>query len=101
MFRFMITELEYPAEAKEARQQGRVEVQFTVGTDGKVSNPTVVRSVCESLDREAVRIVSSMPAWTPGYSDGKAVACTMLIPVQFQRNHMQYINMVFRLDLKC
>lgn len=84
MFRFMITELEYPAEAKEARQQGRVEVQFTVGTDGKVSNPTVVRSVCESLDREAVRIVSSMPAWTPGYSDGKAVACTMLIPVQFK-----------------
>lgn len=84
LFRFMINELQYPADAAKAGNEGRVVVQFTIEADGKVSNPEVVVGVCESLDREALRIVSRMPKWTPGYSDGKAVACSFVIPVEFK-----------------
>ena len=84
LYRFMGMELKYPADAMKAGHEGRVVVGFTVEADGKVSNPEIVVGVCESLDREALRIVSSMPNWTPGYSDGKAVACSYVIPVEFK-----------------
>ena len=84
LYRFMATQLKYPSEAMKAGHEGRVVVGFTVEADGKVSNPEIVVGVCESLDREALRIVSSMLNWTPGYSDGKAVACSYVIPVEFK-----------------
>lgn len=76
--------LEYPEVAKENGVQGKVMLQFTVGTDGKVSNVKVVRGVDPSLDKEAVRVVSMSPKWTPGKQRDRSVKVTYTFPVIFQ-----------------
>jgi len=76
--------LEYPEIAKENGIQGRVMLQFTVGADGKVSNVVVVRGVDPVLDKEAVRVVSMSPKWTPGKQRDRAVKVTYTFPVIFQ-----------------
>lgn len=76
--------LEYPEIAKENNIQGRVMISFKVGTDGKVSDVKVLRGVDPSLDKEAVRVVSQSPKWTPGKQRDRAVAVTYTFPVIFQ-----------------
>lgn len=76
--------LEYPEIAKENGVQGRVTLQFTVNTDGSVSNVKVLRGVDPSLDKEAVRVVSMSPKWTPGKQRNRAVKVTYTFPVIFQ-----------------
>jgi len=76
--------LVYPEIAKENGVQGRVMLQFTVGADGKVSNVKVLRGVDASLDKEAVRVVSMSPKWTPGKQRDRAVKVTYTFPVIFQ-----------------
>jgi len=76
--------LEYPEIAKENGIQGRVMLQFTVGADGKVSNVIVLRGVDPVLDKEAVRVVSLSPKWTPGKQRDRAVKVTYTFPVIFQ-----------------
>jgi len=83
-FKFLAEKLSYPAEAKEANKQGRVIVQFVVKETGKVTNVKVVKSVSPSLDKEAIRIVSLFPDWTPGELNGKKVSCYQLVPVTFK-----------------
>lgn len=76
--------LNYPEIAKENGVQGRVTLQFTVNTDGSVSNVIVLRGVDSSLDKEAVRIVSNSPKWTPGRQRERPVKVTYTFPVIFQ-----------------
>ena len=76
--------LVYPEIAKENGVQGRVTLQFTVNTDGSVSNVKVLRGVDPSLDKEAVRVVSSSPKWKPGKQRDRAVKVTYTFPVIFQ-----------------
>ena len=76
--------LVYPETAKENGVQGRVTLQFTVNADGSVSNVKVLRGVDSSLDKEAVRVVSSSPKWTPGKQRDRAVKVTYTFPVIFQ-----------------
>ena len=76
--------LVYPEIAKENGVQGRVTLQFTVNADGSVSNVTVLRGVDSSLDKEAVRVVSSSPKWKPGKQRDRAVKVTYTFPVIFQ-----------------
>ena len=76
--------LVYPELAKENNVQGRVTLQFTVEADGRVSNVRVLRGVDESLDKEAVRVVSSSPKWEPGRQRDRAVKVTYTFPVIFQ-----------------
>ena len=76
--------LVYPELAKENNVQGRVTLQFTVETDGRVTNVRVLRGVDESLDKEAVRVVSSSPKWEPGRQRDRAVKVTYTFPVIFQ-----------------
>lgn len=76
--------LVYPEIAKENSVQGRVILQFRVNTDGSVSNVTVVRGVDPSLDKEAVRVVSSSPKWEPGRQRNKPVRVVYTFPVIFQ-----------------
>lgn len=76
--------LVYPEIAKENGVSGRVTLQFTVNTDGSVSNVKVLRGVDPSLDREAVRVVSMSPKWTPGKQRDRAVKVTYTFPVIFQ-----------------
>ena len=76
--------LVYPEIAKENGVQGRVTLQFTVESDGRVTNVKVLRGVDPSLDKEAVRVVSSSPKWKPGRQRDRAVKVTYTFPVIFQ-----------------
>ena len=75
--------LKYPKSAYEAGAQGRVTLQFTIGKDGNVGDVKVLRGCHPDLDAEAIRVVSSSPAWTPGYVKGQPVKVTYTFPVVF------------------
>ena len=75
----------YPDEARQSKVQGRVTVQFTVTETGKVANVKVLRGVNEILDKEAIRIVSQSPQWTPGRDEnGEIVPVSYVFPVIFK-----------------
>jgi len=76
--------LVYPEIAKENGVQGRVTLQFTVEKDGTVTKVKVLRGVDPSLDKEAVRVVSMSPKWSPGKQRDRAVPVTYTFPVFFQ-----------------
>ena len=76
--------INYPVTAVQNGVQGRVIVQFVVGKTGEISDIKVTRGVDPSLDREAVRVVSAMPKWTPGRQGGKAVNVRYTLPVTFR-----------------
>ena len=76
--------LVYPEIAKENGVQCRVTLQFTVNVDGSVTNVKVLRGVDSSLDKEAVRVVSNSPKWTPGKQRDRAVKVKYTFPVIFQ-----------------
>ena len=78
------SKLVYPELAKENGVQGRVTLQFTVYTHGSVRDVKVLRGVDASLDKEAVRIVSMSPKWTPGKQRERPVKVTYTFPVLFQ-----------------
>jgi len=59
-------------------------VRFTVNENGDIITPVILRSVDPDLDAEALRIVSSMPKWTPGEKDGKKVAVYFTLPIEFK-----------------
>lgn len=76
---------EYPYHAYKNRIQGRVLCSFIVGADGKVSNIRVIRGAQdESLNREAMRVISEMPKWKAGKVDGQAVAVRCVLPIAFR-----------------
>ena len=81
--KWVSSKIVYPPQAIENGIQGRVMVQFTISTDGSVSNVRVLRSVDTSIDKEAVRVVSSSPKWTPGMQNGKPVIVKLTHPVVF------------------
>lgn len=64
--------------------QGKVLVKFTVKSDGSISNIRVTKSVDPYLDKEAVRVVKSMPRWIPGTQDGKPVNVEYTLPITFK-----------------
>lgn len=84
LLRFINEERRYPDAAYEAGISGRVLCSFTIGEDGSVSDIRVVRSVEQSLDREAVRIISRMPRWSPAHIEGEAVSYTYFLPIPFR-----------------
>ena len=77
------SQLQYPEIAKENGIQGRVTLQFTISADGSVTNVKVLRGVDPELDKEAVRVVSKSPKWTPGFIAGKPVDVDYTFPVIF------------------
>ena len=84
MMKYLQTNIKYPEQAKSNGVEGRVIVQFVVNKDGSISNDTVVRSVDPLLDAEAIRVVRSMPNWTPGKQKGEAVRVRFTLPVTFR-----------------
>ena len=78
-------QIKYPEKAKNDKVQGRVMIQFTIGSDGAVTDPVVLRGLSEEIDAEALRVIALSPQWTPGYdASGKAVPVTFTIPVVFK-----------------
>ena len=76
---------EYPYHAYKNRIQGRVLCSFIVGTDGRVSDVRVIRSAGdESLNREAIRVISKMPKWSVGKVGDHAVPVRVVLPIAFR-----------------
>lgn len=82
--RWVNSRLVYPEQAREMGLQGRVTLQFTIGTDGSVSDVRVLKGADPILDREAVRVVASSPRWTPGKQRDRAVKVSYTFPVIFR-----------------
>ncbi len=75
----------YPEKCRQSRVQGRVTLQFTVTEEGKVTDVKVLRSVNDEMDKEAVRVISESPLWTPGRDEnGEVVPVKYVFPVIFQ-----------------
>lgn len=81
---YLSSNMKYPKDCQEAGIQGRVVVQFVIGKDGRIMNARVIKSVHPSLDKEALRVVNSMPRWTPGKQKGKPVSVTYTVPLMFR-----------------
>ena len=82
--KWVAQQVAYPENCKKEGIAGRVTLSFIVSETGKVSDVKVLRGVHEDLDKEAVRVVSSSPDWTPGEKDGKAVPVTYTFPIIFK-----------------
>ena len=82
--KFLSDIVKYPVVAQENGVQGRVVVSFVVEKDGSITDVKVVRSVDPSLDKEAARVVKSMPRWIPGKQNGAAVRVKYNVPVSFR-----------------
>lgn len=75
--------IKYPVIAQENGIQGKVYVTFVVGKDGSISNASIARGVDPSLDKEALRVVNSLPKWKPGKQRGKPVNVSYTVPINF------------------
>ena len=84
MMEYLMKNIKYPAICQEMGIQGRVVVGFVVNKDGSIQDVTVLSSVNEKLDAEAVRVVELMPTWTPGQMQGHAVRSKFNLPVTFR-----------------
>lgn len=84
LFEYLSNNLQYPVVAEENGVQGRVIVTFIVEKDGSISNAKVVKVVDPSLDKEAIRLVESMPNWIPGKQNGEPVRVKYTVPVTFR-----------------
>lgn len=81
--RFIAQSIKYPVSAQEKGIQGKVFVNFVVEKDGSVGSAKIARGVDPALDKEALRVVSSLPKWTPGKQKGVAVRVSYTIPINF------------------
>lgn len=83
LLRYIAKAVDYPIVAQENGIQGKVYINFVINTNGQVSDATIVRGVDPSLDKEALRVVNSMPLWRPGKQSGKAVRVAYHVPISF------------------
>jgi protein TonB len=84
--RFIKENVQYPQTSIEMNEQGRVYLSFVVEADGSISNIAVERGVSEDLDREAKRVVRSMPKWNAGEAKGKKARTRCRLPINFTLN---------------
>lgn len=82
---FLINNTNYPDEAVQNQLEGRAYVKLIIDDEGKVTNPEIARSSGHAiLDEEAIRVISSLPDWTPGKQNGEFVHVNYTIPINFQ-----------------
>ena len=84
LMKFLSDNIKYPVIAQENGIQGRVITNFVVERDGSISDVQVIRGQDPSLDKEAVRVIKTMPRWTPGQQRGKPVRVRFTLPVVFR-----------------
>ncbi|MBR6252142.1 MAG: energy transducer TonB [Bacteroidales bacterium] len=83
LMKFLAQSVNYPAIAQDNGVQGRVFVSFVIDKNGDVTDVKVMRPTDPNLDKEAIRVVKSMPKWTPGKQRGKAVKVSYTVPINF------------------
>jgi periplasmic protein TonB len=83
-YKYVGEKIKYPAQARRMAIEGRVFVEFVIGKDGAISDVKAVKGIGAGCDEEAVRIIQSAPAWTPGKQRGKPVKQRMVLPITFK-----------------
>ena len=83
LFSYLMKNLKYPEEAKEIGIAGKVIITFVVETDGSITEVTVARGIGPLCDEEAMRVVKSMPNWSPGKQNNIPVRVRFNLPVKF------------------
>lgn len=83
LYKYLASNIHYPALAKENNITGKVYVTFVVEKDGSIANPRILRDIGGGCGQEAIRVVKSMPKWKPGKQRGKAVRVQFNLPVSF------------------
>lgn len=84
LLQYLSKSIKYPVIAQENGIQGRVSCSFVVNKDGSIVDAEVIRGVDPSLDKEALRVINSMPKWSPGKQRGKPVRVKYTVPVTFR-----------------
>ena len=83
LHKWLESNIEYPASARNSGKEGNVILSFVVERDGSISDVKVIKSLDPELDKEAVRVVGNMPKWMPGMQDGKTVRVKFMLPIRF------------------
>lgn len=83
MLKYLGKNIRYPAAAQRAGVEGLVVLSFVVGKTGEISDIQVVKNLGAGTDEEAMRVVKTMPKWTPGKQNGRAVPVRYTLPVRF------------------
>ena len=91
LIEFINKKLHYPSDAKKANEQGKVIVEFVISKTGKVENAKILKGLSPDLDKEALRVVGKLPAWTPGEQGGNKVAVYKVVPVVFQNEESAWV----------
>lgn len=81
---FISFNIRYPEDAREANIKGTCVVKFVVNQSGNVESPKIVRSVCPSIDKESIRVVSLLRGWNPGIQKGKPINVYYTLPIRFR-----------------
>jgi len=84
MMEFIAKNVKYPQKAKDEGVQGRVFIQFVVEKDGSIGEVKLLRGIGGGCDEEGIRVVKSMPKWTPGQQAGKSVRVHYTLPIFFK-----------------
>jgi len=84
MYEYLRDNIQYPEMAKENGIQGKVFVQFVVGKDGAIREIKILKGIHKTLDKEAIRVVKSMPKWNPGKQLGIPVSVRFTLPIKFK-----------------
>lgn len=84
MYRFISANLKYPVVDQEMGTQGRVSIQFVVSKTGEIINLVILKGISPTCDKEAMRVIKSMPKWIPGKQSGNPVQVYYIIPIVFK-----------------
>ena len=87
LMKWLSQNIRYPETAQQNEVQGRVVVKLVIEKDGSISNAEIARGVDKDLDQEAIRVVMSMPKWTPAQNNGMSVRSYFNLPVTFKLNN--------------
>jgi periplasmic protein TonB len=83
LLKYIARNIEYPTIAREKGVEGKVYVSFVIDEAGNVIDTKILRGIGSGCDEEAIRVVNSMPKWTPGKQDGKNVRVHYNLPINF------------------
>lgn len=83
-FAWIQQNIQYPAAARRAKAEGKVQVEFMIEPDGSISSPKVLNHLPHGLEAEAIRVIKSSPKWKPATYDGRSIRQKMVLPVIFQ-----------------
>ncbi|MCB9188675.1 MAG: energy transducer TonB [Flavobacteriales bacterium] len=87
LYEYLADNIKYPQMCVDNNVQGKAYIRFTVEKDGSISNLEVIKSAHKLLDKEAVRVVGSMPKWKPGKQLNKVVRVSYTLPINFILNN--------------